>query len=235
MSAQTPALGAPRSIRVMLVDDHQSMLWGLEQLIDGERPRMEVCGQATNAADALAVAARCRPDVVLLDLDLGKDSGLTIIRDLAAIDGTRVLIFTGVRDRDLHDRAVMAGACGIVSKEELAETILKAIMKAHDGELWLDRSAASRIVFALSRRGNQPPGGPQAEVMAKLTPRERQIVREIAKDPKSTTAVVARRLCISEHTLRNHLTSVYEKLEVANRLELWAFIDKHGLGEAEIA
>lgn len=213
----------------MLVDDHQSMLWGLERLIDGERPHMEVCAQATSAAEALSLAARCRPDVVLLDLDLGKDSGLAIIRDLAANEGTRVLVFTGVRDRQLRDRAVIAGACGIVSKEEPAETIIKAIEKAYNGELWLDRSAAGRVFMALSQRNAEPPD-PEARLFASLTARERQIAIEMVKDARATTAAVAARLSISDHTLRNHLTSIYEKLGIANRVELWAFAERHGLG-----
>lgn len=232
--SSVPASGAA-PIRVMLVDDHPSMLWGLERLVDGARPRMEVCAKATTGGEALRLAAECRPDVVLLDLDLGRDNGLDLIGCLAAMNGTRVLVFTGVRDVEQHDRAIIAGACGVVMKAEPAETILKAIEKANKGELWLDRSATGRIFVALSKRSAPQPPSPEEKLIATLTPRERQIAAEMVKDARATTAMVASRLCISEHTLRNHLTSIYDKLHVTNRLELWEFVDRHGLGETDKA
>src|SRR6266852_5055264 len=87
-----------KPIRVMLVDDHRSVLWGLEKLIDGDRPRMEVVGKATSCAAAMELAERISPDVVVLDLDLGGENACEIIPVLVNGGGTRVLVWTGMRD-----------------------------------------------------------------------------------------------------------------------------------------
>ena len=216
-------------IRVMLVDDHRSVLWGLERLIEGERPRMQVVGTATSHADALVTLSKTSPDVVLLDLDLGGESGINAIPDFLSKSKARVLILTGVRDPAKHDSAVLAGACGVVTKEDTAETILKAIEKAFHGELWLDRAATGRLFVELSRRNSTEKRDPHQQKIAALTARERQIVIEMASDAGATTRSVAEKMCISEHTLRNHLTSIYDKLGVSSRLELWAYANKHGL------
>jgi DNA-binding NarL/FixJ family response regulator len=219
-----------KTIRVMLVDDHRSVLWGLQRLIDGEKPRMTVVATAHDAEQALGILRRNEIDVILLDLDLGGKSGIDAIPEFASQSGARILILTGVRDPAVHDKAVLAGACGVIGKEDTAETILKAIEKANDGELWLDRTATGRIFVELSRRGTAAAAqDPQQARIASLTPRERQIVVEMASDASATVRIVAQKLCISEHTLRNHLTSIYEKLEVSSRLELWAYANKHGL------
>ena len=220
----------PGHIRVMLVDDHRSVLWGLQRLIDGEKPRMNVVATANNAEDALARLKESEVDVILLDLDLGGKSGLDAIPQLIAKSSARVLILTGMRDPAMHDKAILAGACGVVLKEDKAETILKAIERAYLGELWLDRAATGRIFVELSRRTVEPPVKDiQKARIASLTARERQIAIEMASDAGATTRGVAERLCISEHTLRNHLTSIYEKLGVSSRLELWAYANEHGL------
>src|SRR5258706_13476088 len=127
-----PANNQP--IRVMLVDDHRSVLWGLERLIDGEKPRMQVVGTATSQADALASIAKNSPDVILLDLDLGGESGINAIPDFLARSKARVLILTGVRDPAKHDSAVLAGARGPVPQEDPAGNILQGVEKAHHAQ-----------------------------------------------------------------------------------------------------
>jgi two-component system nitrate/nitrite response regulator NarL len=220
----------PGTIRVMLVDDHRSVLWGLQRLIDGEMPRMHVVATAHSQGDAVAQLAKQEVDVILLDLDLGATNGIDAIPLLMAHSKARILILTGMRDRAMHDRAVLAGACGVIGKEDPAETILKAIVKAFQGELWLDREATGRIFVELSRRTSDAAAeDPVQARLATLTARERHIVAEMASDAGATARAIASKLCISEHTLRNHLTSIYDKLGVSSRLELWAFANKHGL------
>jgi two-component system nitrate/nitrite response regulator NarL len=220
---------SPGTIRVMLVDDHRSILWGLQRLIDGEMPRMTVVATASRPEEALQELARHEVDVVLLDLDLGGSDGVGLIPALRSRSGARVLILTGLRDTSVHDRAVLAGACGVIMKEDKAETILKAIEKAYVGEVWLDRTATGRIFLELSRRSEASAAQLEESRHSTLTPREREIVVEMASDASATTRMIAQKLFISEHTLRNHLTSIYEKLAVSSRLELWAYANKHGL------
>jgi len=219
----------PETIRVFLVDDHRTVLWGLERLIESEKPRMAVVGSAGNCADALKRLDEVSPDVILLDLDLGSESGIDAIAPLAAKSQAKILVLTGVRDTTAHDKAVLAGARGIVHKEAPAETILTAIQKVHEGQIWLDRAATGRIFFELSRKGVPQPPDPEQLKIASLTEREREIISALVTDAGATAKAIAEHLHIAEHTLRNHLTSIYDKLGVANRLELFAYAHQHGL------
>ena len=216
-------------IRILLVDDHRSVLWGLEKLIEGEGPRMQVVGKATTALEAMGLLDGARADIILLDIDLGGQSGINAIPALLAKSRARVLVLTGSRDPTVHDSAMLAGAMGVVEKGESAETILKAIAKVHDGEIWLARSATGRIFLELSRSKGNEALDPEQKKIASLTPRERQIVAEIGNDAAASSREIAERLRISEHTLRNHIASIYEKLELSSRLELFAYAGKHAI------
>lgn len=218
-------------IKVFLIDDHRSILWGLERLIDGATPPMKVVGSATSHGEALDALGEAEPDVILLDIDLGKASGIDAIpKLLGAATGARILVLTGLRDKAIHDQAILAGAKGVVEKEAPAQTILTAIAKVHEGQLWLDRAAAGRIFVEFSRKSGTPqPLDPEQRKIALLTERERQIVVGVASNAGATARTIAEMLHISEHTLRNHLTSIYDKLDVANRLELFAYAQKHNL------
>ena len=222
-------MSTPAPIRIMLVDDHRSVLWGLEKLIEGESPGMEVIGKATTSAEAMLLLDSTSPDIILLDIDLGGENGIHAIPALIAKSKSRVLVLTGSRDSSVHDSAVLAGAMGVVEKGESADTILKAIQKVHQGEIWLDRTATGRIFLELSRNKAAEAQNPEQKKIASLTPRERQIVAEIGGDASAGSKVIAERLHISEHTLRNHIASIYEKLQVSSRLELFAYAGKHGI------
>lgn len=216
-------------IRVFLIDDHRSILWGLQRLIESGRPAMEVVGSAENCAEALDLLESASPDLILLDIDLGKENGVDEIPKLIAKSRAKVLMLTGVRDKSAHDRAVLAGARGVVEKEASAETILTAIRKVHEGEIWLDRTATGRVFVEFSRESAPQTKDPEMEKIASLTQRERMIVAVTASNAGATAKVIAQTLFISEHTLRNHLTSIYSKLEVANRLDLFAYAHRNGL------
>ena len=216
-------------IRVFLIDDHRSILWGLEKLIESATPAMQVVGSVTNSADAFKLLVQAAPDVILLDMDLGKESGLDAIPQLMAKSAARILVLTGLRDKIVLDKAVLAGARGVVEKEAPAETILTAIARVHEGQLWLDRAATSRIFVEFSRTGAAPAADPEQQKIESLTDRERNIVEVAANNAGANAKAIAEMLHISEHTLRNHLTSIYEKLGVANRLELFAYAHQHAL------
>jgi len=216
-------------IRVLLVDDHRSVVWGLERLIESVRPAMEVVGSAANCADALTLLERAAPDVILLDMDLGGESGLAAIPQLIARTTAKILVLTGVREQSVRDDAVLAGARGVVHKEESADTILEAIRKVHAGQLWLDPDTTARLFLELTRHGPERAVDPEQRKIDSLTSRERGIIAAIANNAGATARTVGELLHVSEHTLRNHLTSIYSKLGVANRLELFAYAQKHRL------
>ena len=220
-------------IRVMLVDNHQIVLWGLEKLIDGERPRMQVVAKATNGLDAIQLARQTMPDVVVLDLELTGENGSEVIPALVDELRIRVLILTGMRDPKLRETAILLGACGIVDKQEPVETILKAIDKVHRGELWLDRSTTGRIFVELARPKAASAADPDQQKIASLTARERAIVGELLRNSGTDSRRLAEKLGMGEHTLRNHLSRIYDKLGVSNRLELYLFGQKHGLNSTQ--
>lgn len=225
-----------RPIRVMLVDDHRSVLWGLEKLIDGEMPKMQVVGKATSCAAALELAAETLPDVVVLDLDLSGENGAEIIPSLVSSRGTRVLVLTGMRDGKLHEASILRGACGLVLKQEPAETLLKAIEKVHQGQLWLDRSTTGRIFIELSRPKHAAAAvDPEKRKLDSLTARERDVVRQVVLEPGADNRKLAEQLRMGEHTLRNHLSRIYDKLGVPNRLELYVYAQRHGLSNPSSA
>ena len=221
---------AQKPIRILLVDDHQSLLWGLAKLIESENPAMEVVGVAAEMAEALEVAQREQPDVILLDIDLGGVNSLDSLPELLKAVEAYVLILTGVRDTETHDRAMLSGARGILHKEEPAEIILKAIRNVARGEIWLDRRATGRVFSKLLNARNDE-ASPDAARIATLTAREREIINVIINQKRSTNKQIADQMGISEYTLRNHLTSIYSKLEVDNRLELVMYSLEYGLNK----
>jgi len=224
-----------KMIRVMLIDDHQIMLWGLTKLIQAEKPRMDVVGAARNGEEAVALASELLPDVILLDLDLGGKSGLDILPALLSNRNSRILILTGGRDQATLDRAILGGARGVLRKEAAAEQLLKAIEKVNQGELWLEHEALCRVFGEFMNPDATRRVDPEVQRKSSLTARERKIVQMIVKESGASNKAIAQRLFISEHTLRNHLTSIYQKLGVCNRLELYVYAVKHQLDDTPAA
>jgi len=223
------SLVAP-TIRVLLVDDHRTMLWGLENLIQGQSPKMSVAGTASNCDDALERASTLLPDVILLDLDLGGRSSLEILPTLVANGVSRVLILTGVRDNGILDTAVKQGARGILRKEAPADQVLKAIEKVHHGQLWFDSDILGRIFNHMMTPAALKKLDVEAQKRATLTVKERRIIEAVVAGSGAPNKILAEQLFISEHTLRNHLSSIYQKVGVGNRLELYVYAMRHEMG-----
>ena len=221
------ATPATKPIRVILIDDHAVVRAGLRMIIQN-RAGMTVVGEAGNRDEALALAASQYPDIFLLDLDLGGDSGIALIPDLlAAASEARIIILTGLRDPETIRKAVLLGAVGIVRKEKAAEVLISAIERVHAGEAWLDPVLMADVLSDMTRlsKGRKP--DPEADKIATLTNREREVIALIGEGIKSKE--IAGRLFISETTVRHHLTSIFDKLGVADRIELLIYAYRHGL------
>ena len=215
-----------KEVRILIVDDHLVVRTGLRMLIENQ-PRMKVVGMAANRKEALELAASTAPDVILLDLDLGVENGMNFLPDLREkAAAARVLVLTGLKDAQTHRRAVKQGAMGIVLKEEAPEVLIKAIEKVSAGELWLDRTTMGNLFDEMTRKESKSENGETARIMS-LTERERQIVGLIAEGLKNKQ--IGERLFISETTVTHHLTSVFSKLGVSDRLELVIYSFTHGL------
>lgn len=215
------------TIRILLVDDHKTMLWGLERLIQAEGPPFELVGSAGDGEQATRLCAELAPDIVVLDLDLKGSSSLDFLPALVANGSTRVVILSANRDQATLAAAVKLGARGVVSKEAPTEDVLAAIRKVFAGELWLDQSLMQALLGQIVAPA--PKADPEAQRIATLTAREREVISLIVQGKGAMNKDLAERIFISERTLRNHLTTIYQKLGVANRLELYVYATRHGL------
>ncbi len=219
--------GTPAPIRILLIDDHAIVRQGLQMFLDAH-PGLQVIGTAENGATALELATREQPQVILLDLDLGKESGIDLLPALrAAVPEARVILLTAANDLDEHLRAVQQGAMGVVLKKEATTSLTTAIQNVHRGQAWLDSALTARL---LSRRtASQQPRDAEADKIAALTAREREIVALICEGLQNND--ISARLQISGITVRNHLTAIFSKLGVGSRLELAIYAFRHGLAK----
>ena len=215
-------------IRILIVDDHAIIREGLRDLIES-RPGKVVVGDAGTRADALRIAAAEQPDVIVLDLDLGQDSGLELLPELLeTAQAASVIILTGARDVGQRDRAMELGAKGVVLKEKGATELLSAIEKVHDtGDYWFEPGAAKRLLGRRPRGGDEAPD-PEAAKIGSLTPTERELVNYIGEGLDNRQ--IAARMHIAESTVRNNLTRIYDKLDIkGGRLGLLVYAYRHGL------
>lgn len=215
-------------IQVMVVAPAM-LAWGLERLIQSGRPRFEVAGVACSREEAVDLLRRQKPDVVAVDLDAGY--GNEALAELKALSSASFVALTSSSDTTMLDQAVVAGVRGIVRKSDPPGALLKAIERVQAGELWIDRGAAGRIFMELARRNTRQANDPEQIKMASLTTRERQLIAAVTSDASAPGKTIARRLSISEHTLRNHLSSIYGKLGLCNRVDLYAYATRHGLNQ----
>ncbi|HYY58229.1 MAG TPA: response regulator transcription factor, partial [Pyrinomonadaceae bacterium] len=180
-----------KQIRVLIIDDHALIRSGLRMILES-RPNICVVGDVGNASDALSKTAKEKPHIILLDIDLGGTNGLDLLPELlTSAKGGRVLILSGVNDPDIHNRAVHLGASGVVLKDKAAETLIKAIERVHAGEVWLDRTAISRV-FAEMTRQSEKKEDPETRKISTLTQREREVIALIGEGLKNKE--IAKRL-----------------------------------------
>ena len=219
------------SIRVLLIDDHKSFMDGLTMVINSQAPAMEVIGMASTAQEAISAAALLKPDLILLDMDLGDSLSLDFLPELLEKTSAKVLMLTGLQDPDLHDSAILKGARGVLLKGESAKVILKAIEKVYAGEIWASNTMLTRVLGLMNNDKKQV--GPETGKIADLTSREREIITTLVIFEGSTNEEIADHLCISKSTLKNHLTTIYSKLELKNRIELLKYALTHKLNESD--
>jgi DNA-binding NarL/FixJ family response regulator len=177
--------------------------------------------------EALKSAQINKPDVIVIEPDLDGEDAIPLVETLIQKTGGKVILLTSNRNPLLQDRAILKGARGVVLKTDPPETLLKALEKISQGELWLNRNDTSRILMKATGSNASKNLSDEEMRLTQLTPKEEKVTRAIQLYPKKTLKEVAETLHISEHTLRNHLASTYDKLGVRNRLELFVFCGKY--------
>ncbi|HKY04884.1 MAG TPA: response regulator transcription factor [Blastocatellia bacterium] len=217
---------AVESIKVLLIGGQSVIRSGLQMLI-ASHTGLTVIGD-TGDRGGLFGAAFERPDIIVLDLDDDGDRGLESLSDaLRQADGTPVLILTSGRSLEMCMEAIRLGVRGLVLKSKPADHLIKAIEKVHAGEVWLDGLMMASLLGEMMHAKAPQKADPDAHKIASLTEREREVIALVAEGLKNRC--VADRLFISETTVRHHLTSIFYKLAVSDRLELVIYCYKRGL------
>src|SRR6185369_7803637 len=218
----------PTPIRIMIVDDHAVIRTGLRMLIEQDQT-MTVVAMAGTPAEAVTLAEKQKPDIIVLDLMLGEEDGLDFLPELSKISpGSRVLVLTGVQTPESHRTAIRRGAMGIVLKQQAAELLLKAIRKVYEGEVWIDRSMIGSVLSEV-RNEKREEENPEVIKIKALTAREREVIALVSEGLR--TKLIGERLFISETTVTHHLSSIFSKLDVSDRLELIIYAFRHGLAK----
>jgi DNA-binding NarL/FixJ family response regulator len=205
-------------IRVLLADDHGVIRDGLGRLI-AALPDVELAGVAADGEQAVDRARALRPDVVLMDLEMPALDGIDATRRIVAeLPGTAVLVLTSFSDRARIVGALEAGACGYLLKDVDAAQVAEAIRAAARGESPLDPRAARTILDA--RAAPDP--------LAGLSAREREVLDLLVEGLPNK--LIARRLEISEKTVKSHLTRVFRQLGVTDRTQAALWAERNGVG-----
>ncbi len=219
-------------IRILIADDHPILRDGLRKLLDAEAG-FSVIGESADGTEAVKVARQLEPDVLLLDLAMPRSSGLEALRELETSQRpARTILLVETIEKDQLIQALQLGARGIVPKNSTTQLLVKAIRCVMAGQYWLDGECVCDVVRAL--RDLWPH---HAEKSPKktfgLTARELEIVETVVAGYVNKD--IAEKFSISQHTVKHHLTNIFDKLGVSNRLEVALFAVHHHLVKEENA
>lgn len=207
-------------IRIAIADDHPIVLDGLAQLFSLE-PDFDVVARCHDGDEVLEAIREKSPDVVVLDIRMPRRSGLQVLRDLHRVSTSpRVVLLTAALEEEEVYEAIRLGVRGLVLKEMAPKLLLQAVRQVHAGREWLEKETVSRALGKLISRDASRPS-------SLLTPRETEIVQMVSAGLRNKE--IANRLSITEGTVKIHLHSIYEKLQVSGRIELSLYARDHGL------
>jgi DNA-binding NarL/FixJ family response regulator len=203
-------------IRILLVDDQTMFREGLRVILSVQ-PDFEVVGEAANGEEALRMAVKLKPHVVLMDLRMPVMDGVEATRRLhASFPESRVIMLTTFDDDEAVFEGLRAGALGYLLKDAPSEKLLEAIRAAARGESFLQPSVAAKVVAEFARLSEQAPRRPQP-LPEPLTERELEVLRVVATG--ASNKEISERLFIAEGTVKNHLTNILNKLDARDRAQ----------------
>lgn len=212
-------------IRILIADDHPIVRDGLRRLLETEAD-FRVVGQAADGREALRLASKLTPDILLLDLAMPRVPGLEVLRELSASDSpVRTILLTAAIEKEQIIEALQIGARGVVLKESATELLFKSIRTVMAGQYWVGRSEVGDLVQTL--RGLIASSGKPKEKSLGLTRRELEVLSAVVAGLSNKE--IARQFSLSEDTVKHHLSHMFDKLGVSNRLELAMFAVNHRL------
>ena len=214
-------------LKVMLVEDHEVVREGLRMVLESSGD-IAVVAEATTAREAIANAVKARPDVIVMDVRLLEGSnGIEATREIRSqLARARILMLTSFQDDEALFASIMAGAAGYLLKRVRSQELIRAIRAVAGGQSLLDPAVTERVLDQV-RRG---PAVGVDEKLARLTRREEQILSLVAAG--RTNGQIASEIFLSEKTVKNHVSTILGKLEVARRTEATAYLVRHSVRSA---
>lgn len=206
-------------IKILLVGDYLIFRIGLKMLIETE-DSFKVVGEAANILEAPELITRNKPDVVLINAPEIKNKDFSAFMEKHCAS-TPVLILTNSDGKQIFKTCFELGASGLVSKEKDPEILFRAIRQVYEGQLWFDRTLMGETIRQLMDEKHNGNGKTETDISSALTEREWEVLTQVCKGLKNK--IIADNLFISETTVRHHLTSIFEKLNVNSRLQLVVF------------
>jgi two-component system, NarL family, response regulator DevR len=214
-------MAKPPPLRVMLVDDHEVVRNGIRAMLQATDD-IVVTAEAGSVRDAIDEAERSRPDVVVMDVRLEDGSGIEATREIRTRrPATKVLMLTSFADDEALFASIMAGASGYVLKQVKSGELVRAIRAVGDGKSLLDPAVTASVLDRL-RRGKHLM---RDEKLARLSPQEERILQQVAEG--KTNREIGEDLRLAEKTVKNYVSSILSKLEVARRAEAAAYLARH--------
>jgi len=213
-----------QEIRILIADDHSIFRDGVRKLLEAEGG-FNVVGEATNGIEALDLVNELRPDILLLDISMPRLTGLEVLRRLSKQTAPmRTILLTASVEKSEIIEALLLGAHGVVPKQSASRMLFKSIRTVMAGEFWVSRDMVSDLVETL--RGPSNSGMAGAKTMG-LTRRELEVIAAVVEGQVNKD--IAQTFHISEYTVKHHLTRIFDKLGVSNRVELAMFAVNHEL------